>query len=224
MGQALVIGLLRGCRDAGVRLVRGRRVVRLLREGSRITGVVATRGGGDTRDQSSPRGGTRRGRVRVRPGDGAAAAGRTSDAAGTSTDQPRGRAPAGRAGGRADHPHVRGLVPPGPRPARGDLARRQPTAAARLRRTRPAARDLGGSARSPVRQRGQPQLRSCAWRSSTRARCDCVTTRSGRSGTPNIAPPPRSATSSPVPPRPIGCSRRKPWPIWPPAAESPPPP
>ena len=118
----------------------------------------------DTRDQSSPRGGTRRGRVRVRPGDGAAAAGRTSDAASTSTDQPRGRAPAGRAGGRADHPHVRGLVPPGPRSARGDLARRQPTAATRLRRTRPTARDLGESARSPVRQRGQPQLRSCVGR------------------------------------------------------------
>ena len=46
MGQALVIGLLRGCRDAGVRLVRGRRVVRLLRERSQVTGVVATRGGG----------------------------------------------------------------------------------------------------------------------------------------------------------------------------------
>lgn len=44
MGQALVVGLLHGCRSAGVRLERQHRVVRLLQDGSGVSGVEAIHG------------------------------------------------------------------------------------------------------------------------------------------------------------------------------------
>jgi succinate dehydrogenase/fumarate reductase flavoprotein subunit len=47
MGLGLVAGLLRGCRGAGVTLVRGCRVTRLVRDGAGVTGVEA-RTGNDT--------------------------------------------------------------------------------------------------------------------------------------------------------------------------------
>ncbi|MET7997224.1 FAD-dependent oxidoreductase [Amycolatopsis sp. NPDC005232] len=45
LGAGLVVGLLRGCRAAGVELVRGCRVRRLIRTDGRITGVEAERDG-----------------------------------------------------------------------------------------------------------------------------------------------------------------------------------
>lgn len=45
LGVGLVIGLLRGCADAGVRLERGCRVRELARSGETVTGVVAEQGG-----------------------------------------------------------------------------------------------------------------------------------------------------------------------------------
>jgi succinate dehydrogenase/fumarate reductase flavoprotein subunit len=45
MGQGLVVGLLRGCRDAGVALVRGCRVERLELDAGGVTGVEARCGG-----------------------------------------------------------------------------------------------------------------------------------------------------------------------------------
>ncbi len=55
MGQALVIGLLHGCRSAGVRLERGHRVERLLRDDSGVSGVEAEHAG-DTVQVTARRG------------------------------------------------------------------------------------------------------------------------------------------------------------------------